>query len=130
MSLAVKRTRSTAWSGNRSGLMSRTQAIAAVTIGAEKLVPDCSSQPSLVPSSSNAGGTAVVMPTPGAARSSAALRFENDAGFRLDVSAATVTPGGREAGNSTGLPSPASLPAAATGTEPAATANWIATYSS
>ena len=110
-------------SGVRSGRAARTHAIAAETIGALKLVPDCREYPSWALSGSgNAGGTAVRMSTPGALRSIASLEFEKSALLSSRVVAATVTTCGSEAGNSSGLPSSNSLPAAATGMIPLATA--------
>ena len=67
--------------------------------------------------------------SPGAVRSIAALVFEKNELWRSGSTAATVSTCGSEAGNSSGLPSANSLPAAATGTIPRATANWSATYS-
>jgi hypothetical protein len=78
---------------------------------------------------SNAGGTAVMMFSPGADRSTAAFVFEKYELDRSQATAATVITCGSEAGNSSGLSSANSLPAAATGTIPRATANWSATYS-
>src|SRR3954452_11582422 len=64
------------WSSVSVGRAARTQAAAAATIGAEKLVPLWTSYPSLVASSSSAGGTAVMICSPGADRSISALAFE------------------------------------------------------
>ena len=63
-----------------------------------------------------------MMSTPGADRSIALLAFENCALLSSGVVAATVTTCGSEAGNSSGLPLSNSLPAAATGMIPLATA--------
>ena len=68
--------------------------------------------------------------TPGAARSIAAFAFEKPTARSSGPTAAAVSTCGSEAGNSGGLPSCPSLPAAATGTTPALTANCTATYSS
>ena len=70
-----------------------------------------------------------MMLSPGADRSIAALAFEKYEDWRSGPTAATVRTCGSEAGNSSGLPSANSFPAAATGTIPRATANWSATYS-
>ena len=63
-----------------------------------------------------------MMSTPGADRSIALLALENTRSCRPRVVAATVTTCGSEAGNSSGLPLSNSLPAAATGMIPLATA--------
>ena len=65
------------------------------------------------------------MPSPGALRSTAALSLEKPVGLSSGPTAATVITCGRLAGNSSGLPSWNSLPAAATGTAPALTARRI-----
>jgi hypothetical protein len=70
-----------------------------------------------------------MMPSPGALRSTASLAFENAELSRRALTAATVSTWGSEAGNSGGLPSANSLPAAATGTIPRLTARWSALYS-
>ncbi len=72
-----------------------------------------------------------MMFSPGAERSIAALAFEKNELRKPGAgpTAATVTTCGSEAGNSGGLPSANSLPAAATGTIPLATAAWMARYS-
>ena len=70
-----------------------------------------------------------MMSSPGAERSIAPLVFENSELVLPGPSAATVSTCGSEAGNSSGLPSANSLPAAATGTIPRTTANCSATYS-
>ena len=62
------------------------------------------------------------IPTPGALMSIASLTLENHALESSGVVAATVTTCGSEAGNSSGLPSANSFPAAATGMIPLATA--------
>ena len=62
------------------------------------------------------------MPTPGALRSTASLALEKSALLSSCVVAATVTTCGIDAGNSSGLPCVNSLPAAATGMIPLATA--------
>ena len=130
-STADSRTAWLTWSAVSSGRAARTQATAADTIGAAKLVPLWRSQPSWTPSPSRAGGTAVMIASPGAERSIAALVFEKNelrnSGGR--PTAATVRTCGSDAGYSSGLPSANSLPAAATGTIPLATATWSATYS-
>ena len=96
-------------------------------MGAAKLVPLWRCQPAGL----SALGTAVMICSPGAERSIAALALEKNelrnAGGA--PTAATVRTCGSEAGNSSGLPRPNSLPAAATGTIPRATATWMATYS-
>ena len=69
------------------------------------------------------------MPTPGAARSTAAEALEKNGGLRSGPTAATVRTCGSEAGNSSGLPSLSSLPAAATSVMPFAVARWSCTYS-
>ena len=67
--------------------------------------------------------------SPGALRSTAGLEFENDEASSRALTAAIVSTCGSEAGNSSGLPSANSLPAAATGTIPRRIASWIALYS-
>ena len=62
---------------------------------------------------------------PGAARSTAALSLEKNAGLSSGPIAPTVSTCGRLAGYSSGLPCSNSLPDAATGTAPALTARWI-----
>jgi hypothetical protein len=69
------------------------------------------------------------MSSPGALRSTAAFWLEKNVAASSEPTAATVSTCGRLAGNSAGLPWPNSLPAAATGTIPRATARWIASYS-
>ena len=69
------------------------------------------------------------IPTPGADRSTAALALEKNGGLRSLPTAATVSTCGSEAGNSSGLPSASSLPAAATSVIPLAVAIWSWTYS-
>ena len=59
----------------------------------------------------------------------ARLAFEKYEDFLSGPTAATVSTCGSDAGNSGGLPWSNSLPAAATGMIPRATANWSATYS-
>ena len=54
------------------------------------------------------------MPTPGADRSTAAFALEKNGALKSDPIAATVRTCGSDAGNSSGLPSASSLPAAAT----------------
>ena len=69
------------------------------------------------------------MPTPGALRSTAVLALEKIALRSSGVVAATVTTCGSEAGNSSGLPSWNSLPAAATGMMPLAMPKYSCTHS-
>ena len=121
-SRADSRTTWATWSGVRSGRAARTQATAAATIGAEKLVPSTSRVAVLGRRrSSSAGGTAVRMPTAGRAEVDGGVGVGE--GRRLEsaaLTAATVSTCGSEAGNSSGLPASNSLPAAATGMMPRA----------
>jgi hypothetical protein len=88
-------------------------------------VPSTNANPSPFLSGSNAGGTAVRIPMPGADRSTAAFSFEKDVAVSSGPIAATVSTCGRLAGYSSGLPRSSSLPEAATAMAPALTARWI-----
>src|SRR3954452_11888697 len=127
-SRAPRRTTCAAWYGVSSGRAARTQATAAETIGAENDVPDTSAKPSGLPSGSKAVGTPARTSSPGALRSTAELWLEKYVARSSAPVAATVSTWGRLAGDSGGLPSPNSFPAAATGTTPLAMARWIASY--
>src|SRR6266511_1858589 len=114
MSRALKRMRSNIWVLSRFRRMLHTPAVAAATIGAEKLVPLERSNPLGL----KAYGTATTMFSPGAARSTAYFRSEKyDGSFAWSV-AATVSTWLKLAGYSMGFPWTNSFPAAATGIDP------------
>src|SRR5438105_110276 len=72
MSVALNRIRSNICVWSRLDRVDQTHAVAAATIGAEKLVPLTFSQPAL----EKLNGIAATMSSPGAARSTASLAFE------------------------------------------------------
>src|SRR4051812_6979216 len=118
-SVAEKRSTSATWPIDRSGRAVDSQAAAPETIGAAKLVPSATVTPSAAPSVvSNATGSAAGTCSPGAARSIASSTSENELGASVVPTDPTDSTCGNPAGYTTGSPSAASLPAAATARDP------------